>query len=80
MVRARRILAALGVMSALGGMACEGRPKTEAARTREGETRARSGPSVAVIDLTSGAPEDEGTGFLGIPSHASWARSRRTRT
>jgi protease-4 len=68
MVRARRILAALGVMSALGGMACEGRPKTEAARTREGETRARSGPSVAVIDLTSGAPEDEGTGFLGIPT------------
>jgi protease-4 len=48
------------------GTGCEGRAKVEGAS--EKESHARSGPSVAVLDLTGGAPEQDAGGFLGVSS------------
>lgn len=43
-------------------VACDGRPKSEGPKT---EPPKKHGPAVAVIDLSSGAPEQEPTSFFG---------------
>jgi protease-4 len=46
---------------------CEGRaPQTDAKGEKKVEKR-HSGPKVAVLDLSSGAPEEADGGFLGLP-------------
>jgi protease-4 len=54
------LVGALGVAPAVAG--CEGRPRPE---NEETETPKRTGPSVAVLDLTSGVPEIESAGLFG---------------
>jgi protease-4 len=61
-VPARAGLATLLVLCA----ACEGRPQSAAAD--KSNEKKHSGPKVAVLDLTSGAPEEADGGFLGLPS------------
>jgi protease-4 len=53
--------------------ACEGRPRAASLRG-EGRDEAKTGPSVAVFDLSDGAPEQPQAGLLGIsPKGASLA-------
>jgi protease-4 len=63
----RRVaVACLSALAALGG-ACEGRPHPGSEGPPHHE-EARSGPSVAVLDLESGVPEQPSTGLLGLSS------------
>lgn len=55
-------LFALAAVVALAPLGCEGRPRPEGTTT---EPKPRSGPAVAVFDLSSGAPEREAAGFFG---------------
>jgi protease IV len=50
--------------------ACEGRPRVEL-RTGAGREESRSGPAIAILDLSDGAPEAPPAGFLGLPSKGS---------
>jgi protease-4 len=45
-------------------LACEGRPRASFADSSHGEPR--SGPAVAVFDLSEGVPEQAPSGFLGL--------------
>jgi protease-4 len=56
---------------ALATAACDGRPKSSAPSTSSREHEPKSGPSVAVLDLTDGLPEIEAAGFLGVPVHTA---------
>src|SRR5271165_6727389 len=47
--------------------ACEGRRRAESRNSASGEER-RSGPAVAILDLSDGAPEEPPAGFLGFSS------------
>jgi protease-4 len=61
---ARRALLALVTASLAGGLvACDGRPKTQGA-IQARESKLRTGPALAVIDLTAGAPEQDEGGLL----------------
>jgi protease-4 len=67
--RATRRRAALVALAALTiGVGCKGRPKSSGAI---GSTASapRTGPEVAVLDLSGGAPEIEAAGFLGVAVH-----------
>src|SRR4051812_38253505 len=58
-------------------VACDGRAKSEG--NSEAAKAPRSGPSVAVLDLAGGIPEQEAAGLLGVPTHkASFDRFVRT--
>lgn len=65
---ARATLAIVGTVSALGLVACSARPKSNGAAATSASAP-HSGPEVAVIDLSGGAPEIEPAGFLGVPVH-----------
>lgn len=58
---------ALGLVAALG--ACDGRPRA-ATKGSESRAGARSGPSLAVLDLSEGVPEQSSGGFLGLGPRA----------
>jgi protease-4 len=47
-------------------LACEGRRRASSADPSRGEPR--SGPTIAVLDLSEGVPEEAPAGFLGLPS------------
>lgn len=64
MNRPIRIVAALAAVLAL---ACAGRPKAEKGEAPPSLAK-RSGPAIAVLDLTKGAPEEETSSFLA-PAH-----------
>ncbi len=64
----RATIVALGAGLALGGAACNARPKSNGAVTATPSVP-RSGPEVAVIDLSGGVPEIEAAGFLGVAVH-----------
>ena len=57
---------ALAALVALGVAGCEGRPKS--ATTGGAKSAPRTGPSIAVFDLSGGVPEREEAGLLGPPS------------
>ena len=57
----------LVVAGALVCAACDGRPKAKGGPTTVAPPR--SGPAVAVIDLSGGVPEIEAAGFLGVSVH-----------
>ncbi len=70
--RAARMLRGTSVALLLVGLlaqaGCEGRaPETNAKGEAKVEKR-HSGPKVAVLDLSSGAPEEADGGFLGLPA------------
>jgi protease IV len=48
--------------------ACEGRPRSVSAKADGARDEPRSGPSVAVLDLSDGAPEQPQGGLLGLSS------------
>lgn len=54
-----RIAAAFGIVALLG---CEGRPRSDGKRS---EPQRKTGPAVAVLDLSSGVPEKESAGLFG---------------
>jgi protease-4 len=59
-------------------VACEGRPRTQASAP-QAKRQPRTGPAAAVIDLTSGAPEVEPSGLLGVgPRRRSFDQLVRT--
>jgi protease-4 len=49
--------------------ACEGRHRSGAAAAGGGQSEPHSGPTVAVLDLSAGIPEQPPTGFLGLPTN-----------
>ena len=54
--------------------ACDGRPRSASARADGARDEPRTGPSVAVLDLSDGAPEQPESGLLGLsPKGASFA-------
>jgi protease-4 len=70
MTRGRTLGAAL-LASALAAVAgCEGRPRA-ASTGAEGHAPARSGPWVAVLDLSEGLPEQSSGGILGLGGKAA---------
>lgn len=62
MLRTRALAAALLVLAALG---CEGRSSPGAGAKKDGASR--TGPAVAVIDLSGGVPEEDKPGLFGVP-------------
>jgi protease-4 len=58
-----RLAAACLTLSA--AVACDGRPKVDASS----KPQPRSGPANVVLDLSSGVPEEEAAGVLGIAPH-----------
>jgi protease-4 len=67
-MRAVRPLALALLVPAL--LACEGRRRTGSGAGPASEER-RSGPTVAVLDLSDGVPDEAPTGLLGLPSKAA---------
>jgi protease-4 len=62
-------IVALAPLRALA-VACDGRPKSSSSSSSsKSESRDHSGPALAILDLSSGAPEQSQPGFLGVPSH-----------
>lgn len=59
----KRVLPALA-FAALA-IACDGRPKSEGPKT---EPPKKTGPAIAVIDLSNGVPEEEKAGLFGVSS------------
>jgi protease IV len=57
-------------LSALVAMGCEGRPKSGEAK--QADTKARSGPGIAVLDLSQGVPEEEHATLLVAPRKRSF--------
>jgi protease-4 len=51
-----------------GAAACEGRPRAAAAKGEGARDEPRTGPSVAVLDLSEGVPEQASGGLLGLSS------------
>ena len=62
MKRARFVATSLALASL--GVGCEGRPHVT---TSGGKHEPRSGPAIAVFDLSGGVPEKEAAGMLGPP-------------
>jgi len=60
-LRAAHALLLCGAVSA-----CEGRPRSALARGEASHDEPRTGPSVAVLDLSDGAPEQPQGGLLGL--------------
>src|ERR1019366_2968392 len=60
-LRAAHALPLCGAVSA-----CEGRPRSALARGEASHDEPRTGPSVAVLDLSDGAPEQPQGGLLGL--------------
>ncbi len=58
--------AGLALLGALASVGCDGRPKTSSTHVA---SPPRSGPEVAILDLSDGAPEVEASGFLGVSVH-----------
>ncbi|MDP9000527.1 MAG: S49 family peptidase, partial [Myxococcota bacterium] len=50
-------------------IACEGRPRVSSVDPSHDEPR--NGPTIVVLDLSEGVPEQAPTGFLGLPSKGS---------
>ena len=71
-------LSGLASIASVASLGCDGRPK--AGRSSSAAvSQPRTGPEIAVIDLSDGAPEVEASGFLGVPVHrASFDRLIRT--
>jgi protease-4 len=67
LARGVTIVVALVTSTALGG--CEGRRHTGAAGAGSGVER--SGPSIAIVDLTEGVPEQSSSGWLGLSARAT---------
>ncbi len=65
----RRLLASCLVLTAL--VACEGQRRSEPAAGAPAHEEARSGPAVAVLDISDGAPEEAPSGLLGLPSRGA---------
>jgi protease-4 len=57
---------AVVVLLAVALLACEGRRRASSADPSRGEPR--SGPTIAVLDLSEGVPEEAPAGFLGLAS------------
>jgi protease-4 len=64
---ARAILAAVGASAILGASGCSARPKSKSGSAAA--SAPRRGPEVAILDLSGGVPESEGSGLLGVPVH-----------
>jgi protease-4 len=68
----------LAVLASLASVACDGRPKASTSST-PAVAQPKSGPEIAVFDLSDGVPEIEASGFLGVPVHrASFDQLVRT--
>jgi protease-4 len=65
-MRAAALLALIGALT--GSLACEGRPRSGTAGTSDGREEPRAGPTIAVLDLSAGVPEQPPAGFLGLTS------------
>jgi protease-4 len=61
----KRLLACVAVL-ACASIACEGRPRTAAAKAEGSRGEAHAGPTVAVLDLSDGVPEKAEGGLLGL--------------
>ncbi|HEY2516614.1 MAG TPA: hypothetical protein VGI39_37345, partial [Polyangiaceae bacterium] len=71
--RARALQAAGGALAllaalSLGSVGCDGRAKAKGA-TASSAPSPKSGPEVAVLDLSEGLPEVEAAGLLGVAVH-----------
>jgi protease-4 len=62
----RALAVCLGAACALG---CEGRPRSATGSGAQAERS--SGPSIAVLDLSEGLPEQSSSGILGLAPHAA---------
>jgi protease-4 len=62
----RRLLVLVVTVLASALLGCEGRRRASSADTSRGEPR--SGPAIAVLDLSEGVPEESPVGFFGLPS------------
>ncbi len=65
-MRPAALVASLALAASLG---CEGRTRSGSGETGS-RSEPRSGPSIAVFDLSSGVPEQAPGGFLGLPSRS----------
>ena len=79
--RPRRMTArgaiALAIAPLALGLGCEGRPKPGDGAKNAEPPKPRSGPAIATIDLTGGAPEEDRQSFFVGPHHRSfWDLSR----
>ena len=68
--QARAVFLGLTLLFGCAGLACEGRPRSGSVETASREER-RSGPAIAVLDLSDGAPEQPPPGFLGLASKSA---------
>ena len=59
---------ALLLVAAASQIGCEGRAAETNAKGEPKAEKRHSGPKVAVLDLSSGAPEEADGGFLGLPA------------
>jgi protease-4 len=66
----KRVLAGVA-LAAIAATGCQGRPKHGGAGGAGDESEPKSGPAIAVLDLSDGLPEIEPTGFLGVPTKRS---------
>ncbi|MDB4944966.1 MAG: Protease [Labilithrix sp.] len=61
----RRLASAAALLALVTTAACEGRPSPNADGTPGEERPRKTGPAIAVIDLSSGAPEQEAASLFG---------------
>ena len=54
-----------------GAIGCEGRPRTASSRAEGARSEPHSGPSIAVLDLSDGVPEQAKGGLLGLSSRSA---------
>src|ERR1700733_11146873 len=64
MNRSLALAAALSIGAGL--MGCEGRPRTASAKAEGLRNEPHAGPSIAVLDLSDGVPEQPKAGLLGL--------------
>jgi protease-4 len=67
----RSLIAASLVCLAGGAAGCEGRPRTASSKAEGARSEPHSGPSIAVLDLSDGVPEQAKGGLLGLSSRSA---------
>jgi protease-4 len=66
-----RRAALFGVLAATLLLACSGRRRAGTDKAGDSHEAPRSGPSVAVLDVSGGVPEQAPAGLFGLPSNAA---------
>ena len=66
MKRAALAVAAMAMAAAVGATGCEGRPRSTTGSSSK--STPRTGPAIAVFDLSGGVPEREQAGLFGPPA------------